>query len=126
MIIALNEQLLHLAYGIFSAVWHMLGNIGDLRPNNHTVFIAKIIEILIVLIMSEANCVSAHLADDIHIRIVVLFCDGVTNSLPVLMAANTAKRIRFSVKEKSVLCINSEGTAAKLTTHTINSSIVYI
>jgi len=103
----------------------MLRNVRDLRPYHHTVLVTKIVEILIVLIVSETNGICAHLTDKSHIGIVMLTGNGVTDSLPVLVTAHATERIGLAVKNKALIGINTEGTAAKsrgylIPRHTVN------
>ena len=120
VVVALNQQLLHLADRVLASVRHMLGNIGDLCPYDHTVLVAEVIEILIVLIVCETNSVGADLADHSHIGIVMLSGNGVTDTLPVLVTAYAAKGIGLAVKEEALVCINAEGAATKGTGHLID------
>ena len=115
VVVALNQKLLHLADAVLPAAWHMLGDIRNLRPNDHTVFIAEIVEILIVLIVSKANGVGAYLTDHSHIGVVMILGNSITNALPVLMAANTAQGIGLAVKEEALVGIDAEGTTAEIT-----------
>ncbi len=47
----------------FAAVGHVLTDVGDLGPNNHADLVAQIIEVLVVLIMSQADGVGTDLFD---------------------------------------------------------------
>ncbi len=125
VVIILNYELLHLRNGIFSAVGHVLGNIGDLRPNDHTVFIAKVVEILVVLIVRKTDGVGADLADDRHIFVVMLLQKCVADRLSVLMAANAAKGIALAVEEEALFGIYVEITGAEARRHAIHLVAVY-
>ena len=86
----------------------MLGNIGDLRPNDHTVLVAQIVKILVVLIMGKANGVCADLPDQVHIFFVHFPGDGVTQALSVLMAANAPQRVGAAIEEKALLGVSGK------------------
>ena len=113
MVIILLDQLIHLTDCIFSAIRHMLGDIGDLCPNNKTALVAQIIEILIVLIMSQTNGSSADLANEIDILLVMLGKQRVTYAPAVLMTGNTAERIAFAVEDKALVGIYLKGAASE-------------
>ena len=108
VVIALYNKLLHLADGIFSTVRHMLGNIGDLCPYDHTVLVAEVIEILVVLIVGKTNGVGTNLTDHLHIGIVVLLGNCITDALPVLVTTYATKGIGLAVKEEAVLRVHAE------------------
>ena len=72
MVIALGDQFLHLQLSVGVGIAHMPGDIGDLRPDNHTPLVTQIIEILIVLIVRKANGVGTHFTDQVHVFPVVL------------------------------------------------------
>ena len=113
MVIALNYKLLHLADGVLTSIRHMLGNIRYLSPYYHTVLVAKIIKILIVLIMRKTDSICTDLADHLHINIVMLLGYGISDALPVLMTANATQRIGLTVKEEACVRVNTEGTATE-------------
>jgi hypothetical protein len=113
VVIALNYKLLHLAYGILTTVWHMLGNVGDLRPYHHTVLVTQIVEILIVLIVSKADSVCAYLEDKLDILSVMLGKKCVAEAKSVLVTGNAAKGVGLTVKEEAELGINLEGANAE-------------
>ena len=90
MVVALADELLHLCERVLPAARHMLCDIGDLSPDDKTVLIAEVIEFLRVLVMGKAQRVGAELADDFHIRCVILIGKSVALALEVLMAAHAA------------------------------------
>ena len=51
MVVVLCDQLSHLRERILPALRQMLRDVWDFDPDNQTVFITKIIEVLIVLIV---------------------------------------------------------------------------
>ena len=88
VVVVLDDQLFHLADGVLAAVGHVLTDVGDLGPNNHADLVAQIIEVLVVLIMSQADGVGTDLFDQGHVFVVHLAGDGVAQALAVLMAGN--------------------------------------
>ena len=86
MIVILAYQLFHLGYGVLSSTVHMYGNIWNLSPYHYALFIAKIIEVLIVLIVCKPYGIGAHGEDEINVLLVHFFCQCIANSCPVLMS----------------------------------------
>ena len=103
MIVALGDELLHLGDGILPALGHVLGDIGDLGPDHHAPLVAEVIEVLVMLIMGQADGVGAHFADDVHILLMLLAGDGVAQALPVLMAAHAPQGVLFAVEVEAGL-----------------------
>ena len=113
MVIVLDYKLGHLADGVLPSGGHMLRDIGYLCPDNKTALIAKVIEILVVLIMGKADGGAAHFADKIHILFVVLGEKRITDAPAVLMTAYAAERILFSVENKALVGVDFEAAAAE-------------
>ena len=88
MIIALCNQLPHLVKSVPAAIWHVLGDVWDFRPDDQPIFITKVIKFLCVLIMSQSNRVCANLLDDLHIFFMFFYGQGVSKARAVLMAAH--------------------------------------
>ncbi len=97
MIIILNNELSDLKKCIFPAFWHMRGNIRDLRPHDHTVLIAQIIKMLMMLVMRQPDRIRANFTDQFHILLHMAIGYRVSKSLPVLMPGHAAQRIGFAV-----------------------------
>ena len=113
MIVVLLNQLLHLADGVFPTVGHMLADVRNLRPDDHAVFVAQIIEILVVLIVRQTDGVAAQLADECHVLVVHLAGDGVADALAILMAGYAVQGIGFVVEEEALLRVGAEGADAE-------------
>ena len=113
MVVVLNDQLHHLGNGIVPSAGHMIGNVGDFRPNHQTGFIAQVIEILIMLVVRQTDGGEAAFQDQINIFFVMLRQQRIAQSPPVLMAGNTPQGITFSVEDKTLFGVNFKGTAAK-------------
>ena len=113
MVVALGDQLPHLREGVLPAVFHVQGDIGDLRPDHDAVFIAQIIEFLGMLIVGQAQGVGAQFPDDGHIRRVIGPGQGVALALQILMAADAPQRIAAAVEEKALFRIAVELPAAE-------------
>ena len=97
MIVILHNQFPHLEKCILPSFRHMRRNIRYLSPDNHSISIAKIIKILIVLIMCKPNRIGANLTNQIHILLHMFFCNGISQTFPILMSGNPTQRIRLSI-----------------------------
>src|SRR5699024_8163861 len=109
----LYDQFLHLGNCILTSVWHMVGNIRNLRPDHQAFFVTQIIEVLIVLIMCQADGVCPYFTDQLDIFFMMLRKQCVSDSRTVLMTCYAAQRIAFSVQEKSLFRVYMEGSAAE-------------
>ena len=101
----------------------MLGDIGDLSPDHETLLVAEIVEILIVLIVSETDGGSSHLHNEVDILCVMLGEKGVTHAKTVLMAGYTAEGIFLAVEDKSVVGIDLEASAAETVANVIKNGL---
>ena len=113
VVIALGDQFLHLADGVAVGIGHVAGDVGDLRPDHHAALVAEVIEILVVLVVGQTDGVGTHLTDEIHILQMVLLQQGITDSPPILMTADTPQGILPSVQNKAPLRMNLKAAAAK-------------
>ena len=98
VIVALSDQLPHLIQGVLPAVGHVFGDIGDLRPHDHAVLIAKIVELLCMLIMGKPYRVGSDLANQFHIERLLLQGDRIPNAQKILMPAHSAQRIGVTIQ----------------------------
>ena len=94
VVVVLNDQLLHLGDGVLAAAGHMLGDVGDLRPDDQTLFVTQIVEILIVLVVSQTDGGCTDLHDEVDVLLMMLGEQGVTHAPSVLMAGHTAQGVR--------------------------------
>ena len=97
VVVVLGDEFLHLGDGVLTAGGHVTGNIGDFCPNYETALVAQIIEVLIMLIVSETNGGSAHFTNEVHIFLVVLGEQSITEAPSVLVTGNTAQGIFLTV-----------------------------
>ena len=125
MVVVLDDEFLHLRNSVLSAGGHMLGDVGNLRPDDKSALIAQVIEILVVLIMGKANGGCAHLADKVDVLLVMLREKGVTKTPAVLMARYAAQRIFLAVEDKAVFGIDLEGAATEAGRDIINYLAVF-
>ena len=93
MIITLSDQFLHLTQRIVPAVFHVHGDIGNLRPDNDTVFVTQVIKFIRVLVMCEAQRIGTDLPDDFHIFPMMFDHQRISDAFMVLMAADAPQRI---------------------------------
>ena len=120
MVIILSNQLRHLIDGILTAIGHMHGDVGDLRPGNQAFPVAELIEILIVLIVGQTDRVGSHGEDDVHILLVHLPGQRIAHASAVLMTGYAVQRITSSVQEKSFLRVETVGPASEPGIHLIH------
>ena len=113
VIVILHYKLPHLEHSVFVAAAHVARNIRNLRPDDHTALVAKIVKIPVVLIVCKSDGVCADLTDEVHILQMMLGKERIADLPAVLMAADTTERIFFTVQNKSVFGIYAEGAATK-------------
>ena len=113
MMVVLDDQFLHLLQCIFPPVLHMPGDIRDLCPYHHAVFIAEVIKILVMLIMCQPDAVGPQFGDQLHILPVHFPGQRVADPFPVLMAGDAPQGIGLSVQEKSLFRVYRKTAASK-------------
>ena len=113
MVVVLNNQFFHLGQRVGAPVVHMHRDVGDLGPDDKTLFVAQVIECLRVLVVGKADGVGAHLQNQRHILFHHLFGDGYTRTLAVLMAGDTAQGIGVAVQNEALLRVNLKLAAAE-------------
>ena len=113
VVIALSDELPHLAERVLPAILHVHGDVRDLRPDHNAVFIAEIVELLRVLVVGQAQRVRAELPDDGHVRRVILIAQGVALALEILVPAHAAQRVAAAVEEEAFLRIAGKDAAAE-------------
>ena len=113
MVIALGHQLPHLIDGVLPSIRHVLCDVGDFRPDDDAILVAKVIEFLCVLIVGKAHRVGTDFTDNVHV--LPMFIEGkrITKTLPVLMAADTPQRVHSAVEQKALVRVKADGAAAK-------------
>ena len=120
VVIILRNELLHLRNGILAAAGHMLGDIGNLRPDDQAVLIAQIVEILVVLIVSQTDGGGAQFVDEFHILLVVLGQQGVAQTPAVLVTGHATQGIFLAIEDKSTLRVDLKCTATKSCAYVID------
>ena len=113
VVIVLHDEFFHLGQRVGAPVVHVHCNVGNLRPDDKTLFIAQVIERLCVLVVGKADGVGAHLQNQRHIFFHHFAGDGNARALAVLMAGDTAQGIRASVQDKALLRVNFKLAAAE-------------
>ena len=114
VVVVLDDQLLHLADRVFTAIGHVLGNVGDLSPDDHAGLIAEVVEVLVVLVVRQTDRVRAQLLNELHILVVHLARDGIAQTLAILMAGDAVQRIRAAIEEEAPLGVNREAAHAEV------------
>jgi hypothetical protein len=125
VVIVLSNKLGHLADGVSATGGHVLRDVRNFRPNNHTVLVAEIVEVLVVLIVSKTNGGTTYLVDIFHILLVVLGKKCVTKTESVLVTGYTAKRIFLTVKDKATVGIDLVGTATESCANVVDNLLAF-
>ena len=125
VVVVLGYEFLHLRNGVLATCGHMTGNVGDFCPNDETALVAKIIEVLIVLVVSQTNGGSTHFANEVHIFFVVLGEQSVTKAPSILVTGYTAQGVFLTVEDKAVIGINLKGTATKTAAYVIKNVAIF-
>ena len=113
VVVALGDELGHLRHGILPALGHVLGDVGDLRPDDEATLVAEVIEILVVLVVGQTDGGGTHLADQVDVLGVVLRQQGVAEAHAVLMAADAPQGILPAVEDEAPLGVHGEAAHAE-------------
>ena len=113
VVVVLDDEFFHLGQCVGAAIVHVHCNVGNLRPDDKTLFIAQVIERLCVLVVGKADGVGAHLQNQRHIFFHHLAGDGNARALAVLMAGDTAQGIGVAVQNEALLRVNLKLAAAE-------------
>ena len=113
MVITLCDEFPHLRQSILPAVRHVHGNVRNLSPDDDTVLVTEVIELLCMLVVGEPQGIRTDLPDDLHIRLMIFIRQGIALPLQVLMAGDASKRIAPAVQEEALLRITGKDTAAE-------------
>ena len=113
VVVVLDDQLFHLADGVLAAVGHMLRDVRDLGPDDHADLIAEVVEVLVMLVVSQADGVRAQLLDELHVLLVHLPRDGVAQAFAVLMAGNAVQRVGAAIEEEALFAVHREAAYAE-------------
>ena len=111
VVIVLHDQLGHLAESVLPALGHVLGDVGDLGPDDHAVFVAQIVEIPAVLVVGQAHGVGAHLPQKGHVLVVLPIGQGAAQALAVLVAGRAAQAIGPAVEQEPTFRVKADGAA---------------
>ena len=106
VVVVLHNEFFHLGQRVGAAIVHVHRDVGNLRPDDKTLFIAQVVERLRVLVVGKADGVGAHFQNQRHILFHHLFGNGYARTLAVLMAGNTAQRIFTPVQNKALLRVD--------------------
>ena len=97
MIVVLHDQFLHLGNGVLASFRHVGGDVRNLCPYDHSPLVTEIVEILVMLVVSQTDGGRSEFADQIHILFVMLRKQGVSDSPSVLMAGYAAQWIFLAI-----------------------------
>ena len=103
----------------------MLGNIGDFSPDHHAIFIAEVVEILVVLVMGQTDGVAAHLLHERHILLVHFTGNGIAQTLAVLMAGGAVEGVAAPVQEEALPGVNAEAADTEPGANLVHGLTVY-
>ena len=113
VVVILEDQLLHLGQGVGTAVGHVHGDVGDLCPDDKTLFITQVVEILCVLIVCQPDGVGTHFQNEGNVLLHHFIGQGNAGTLAVLMAGNTPQRIAATVQDEALLGVDLKLAAAE-------------
>ena len=113
VVVILHDQFGHLGEGVFPPAVHMHRDIGDLGPNDKTVFIAEVVEKLGVLVVGQTQRVGPQFLDDGHILLHHGGGQRGAGALAVLMAGDPAQRIAAAVEQEALLRVDLKFPAAE-------------
>ena len=113
VVIVLDDQLFHLGQGVGTAVGHVHSDVGNLCPDDKTLFITQVVEILCVLVVGQPDGVGTHFQNEGHVLLHHFVGQGNAGPLAVLMAGNAAQRIAAAVQDKALLGVKLKLAAAE-------------
>ena len=110
----LNDQFPHLRAAVFMrrGIFVHNGDKGYFRPDNKAQLVTGVVEILGMLVVSQADGVGAEFLDQPGVLPVLLPGEGVSFVQPVLMAADTAQRQGLPVQEEAAVRRAGKGADA--------------
>ena len=113
VVVVLQNQLPHLTEQVFvgGRVGNVQANKGNLRPYNHSLAVAKLVEKRVVLVVRQTDRVGTDFTNHRHIFQMFLLGDAPAHILTVLVTADAVQRIRPPVEEKSL--VGGDGIAAE-------------
>ena len=88
MVVILNDKFLHLLDGVFLTIAHVGCDVGNLCPDDLAIYITKIIEILIMLIMCQPDGSRTEFHDHSHIFFMVLRQKGIADAVTAVQQVN--------------------------------------
>ena len=113
VVVILEDQLFHLGQGVGTAVGHVHGDVGDLCPDNKTLFITQVVEILCVLVVGQTDGVGTHFQNEGHVLLHHFVGQGNAGPLAVLMAGNAPQGIAAAIQDKALLGVKLKFPAAE-------------
>ena len=113
VVVVLHDQFGHLGEGVFPPAVHVHRDVGDLGPDDKTVFVAEVVEILGVLVVGQAQRVGAQLFDDGHILLHHGGGQRAAGALAVLVAGDPAQRVAAAVEQEALLRVDLKFPAAE-------------
>ena len=121
MVVVLRNQLFHLSQRIGVGFGHMLGDIRNFCPRHKTVFVAEVVEILRVLVMGQTHGVRTHVAQNLHIFLVLGGGQRIAEACAVLVPRRARKPDIFSVKPKARVGLEVDFAAAEVDCHGVTA-----
>src|SRR5699024_3308259 len=110
VVVVLGHQLGHLAEGVVVGLLagDEAADEGDLGPEDEAGVVAQVVEILVVLVVGQADGVGAHLFDEGEVLLVVGAADGPALVQPVLMAGDAVQGDVFAVEPEAGVGVHVE------------------
>lgn len=108
----LLDQLAQLLFGVVIKRGCVIDLVDQSKfsPDHQAVLVAEVIEIIRVLIVSEADRIGPHFQNEGHVLIMLCLADGPSHIQSILVAVDAVERIRMAIKKKSALGIDMEIT----------------
>ena len=114
MVVVLADQLGHLADGVVVGLLagDEAADEGDLSPDHEAGVVAQVVEILVVLVVGQADGVGAHFLDEGDVLLMVGAADGPALVEAVLMAGDAVQGHVLAVEPEAGVGVHMEGAVA--------------
>lgn len=125
MVVVLDDKFLELADAILMGVRVLVEHADEryLRPYHKAQLIAGVVEVLRMLVVSQADGVSPKLFNDFGVQIVVLLGKSVTLIKLILVAADAPEGGLHSIDDKALARVTGEGAYTGLAGNLVISLI---
>ena len=101
----------------------MLCDVWNLSPADKACFVAKLIEVLVMLVVCKAYAVGPHLKNQREILFMHLLRKRIAHSFTILMSGDTSERIASTIQKKAFFSIKCEESESNFIFQAINNEI---